>query len=803
MLDLLKDVSVAVRSLGRSPGFVVVALLSLGLGIGAVTTVYTWTDRFLVNPLPGVEASSRLVNVLTRAPGSETWSISYPNFQEWRDRNRVFEGVVVSSTEQVGVRFGEGVDRAWANFTTDNQFELLGVRALHGRTFQAGEEARAAPVVVLGYSYWERRFDADPGVVGRTLVINGHNFEVVGVLPPRFGGAYVGFSLDLYVPITMYPVLFGQNSLTERGNMFLQGVARLKPGVTYAQAEDDMTRIGRELEQLFPDVASTPVLVRIDEQGPPATMKPVLFALLGVTALVLLIACANVANLLLVRAAGRQKELAVRLAVGAGRGRLVRQLLTESAMLAAGGGALGLLMAYWGRNVLVAAVPPTPFPLAIDFEVNPGVVLLALALSSATVLLFGLWPAVRASRPDLVPVLKDLPTGGRSRSGSRSTLVGAQVALAVVSLATAGLFLRAMQQVRAIDPGFRDPDRLLLVGTDFQVAGVPDSASGELLDRVLERIRAVPGVAQASAATFVPLGWGCCSSSTAVVDGYTPARDENMSVVYSRVAADYFETMGIPLVKGRGFTQADRGEGPDVAVVNEAFVQRYWPGQEPLGRQFRQRGRTWTVIGVAKDGHYRQLTDQPFPLVYHLYAKVSASGTTIHVRAAGDAKALIETLRKEVRAVDGDLPFLDPRTMSESMLQSTIGQQLGSRALAAFGLLALFLAAVGLYGVMAYTVSQRTREIGVRVALGAAVGDVTRLVTREGLRITAIGGIIGGVLALGAGRLVRGLLLGVNPADPATFGVIALIMAAVALVASLIPARRAARVNVVDALRAE
>lgn len=794
----------ALRSLARAPGFTAVALLSLGVGIGAVTTIYNWTDRFLLHPLPMVPSVERLVQLETRGPGASTWATSYPTYRDWAERSQVFEAMAALDMEAVGVRFDQGVERAWALVTTDTYFDLLGVRASHGRTFHPGEEAAAAPVAVLGHDYWQRRFAGDPGVVGRTIAINGHGYEVVGVLPPRFGGSLVGLNFDLYLPITTYPILQPGVNLDARGSHSLGVLARLKPGRTRAQAQDDLDRVGRDLEVLYPDHATRAVVGLITDQGPPAVMKPVFLALFGVTGLVLLIACANVANLLLVRGIARRKEIGVRVALGSSRPRLVRQLLAESAILALSGGALGLLLAYAGRGALMALVPPSPFPIGMDFAFNWRVVIAALSLSAGTVALFGLWPALRASRPDLVGVLKDLPTGAADRSPARAVLVGAQVALAVVSLACAGLLLRAIERSRQVDTGFRDPAGLLLVDTELRAAGLGDTAGVAAVELALERIRQVPGVELAAASSFVPLSWTCCNSSIVQVDGYEPRRDENMSIVTAVVTPDYFESLRIGLLEGRTFAAADRETAAGVAIVNQAFVRRFWPGQPAIGRQFRQAGRDLTVVGVVRDGKVRDLTEAPIPVVYRVLGQSVVPALTFHVRAAaGNPKLLTEALRREVRAVHPDLPFVGARTMEENMLQATIGQQIGSRTLAAFGALALLLCAVGLYGVMAYSVSQRTREIGVRVALGAARGDITRLVVGQGLRITLGGLLAGGVMAIGAGRLMQGLLLGMKPGDPVTFGAVLLLLGIVAMAASVIPARRAARLDPVRSLRAD
>jgi predicted permease len=801
---MLLDLRLALRTLIKAPGFTAVAVGSLGLGIGAVTTIYTWTDRFLINPLPLVPDASRLIYLQTRAVGGgDGWALSYPTARDWAEQNQTLKGVTVFTFEQFGVRAGAGAERAFGVATSDNYFEILGVRALHGRTFQQGDEGGRNPVVVLGHDYWDRRFKSDPAIVGQRLTINGHGFEVIGVLPPKFGGSYVGLNLDLYLPITWYPALTGRNALTDRNWRFLEGMARIKDGTSWDQARQDLERVGTLLDREYPAGANHALVRRVQEQGPSAVMKPVFLALLAITALVLLIACANVANLLLARATARQREIGVRLAVGAARWQVIRQLLIESAILASLGGGLGLLAAQWGRNAIILAVPPTPFPVGMDFSVNARVAGLALALAAVTVLVFGLWPAFKASRPDLVVVLRGVPTGDRVRTRAQTGLVAAQMALAVVSLASAGLFLRAIGRSHRLDPGFTDPSSILLIDTRLRIAGATDSTGPAMVDRLLERVRAVPGVRRAAIATFVPLGWSCCSSSTLEIDGYTPRRDENTGVAVSIVSEDYFETMGIPILSGRGLTDADREGAARVVLVNEAFSRRYGSGTSVVGRKVRQLGVEATVVGVVRDGKYRQLTESAFPLIYWPLRQQQRDWFTLHVRARGDPVALVETLRKTFAEINPDLPLLDPRTMRDQMAQSLIGQTIGSRTLAVFGALALLLAAIGIYGVMSYLVGQRTREIGVRVALGAAGADIGRMVLRQGLVVTAIGGAIGLLLATAMGFAVRSLLLGVSPADPVVYGIVVLILGSVAVLALLAPARRAVRVDPIVALKAD
>ena len=805
MSALLMDLRVAVRSFLRTPALVVVAVLSLGLGIGALSTVYLWTDRFIHRPLPLVPDADRLTFIRTAGPGGVDDGVSYLTARDWGERNRAFDGLSVMTLQAVGVRelAGEGAERAWTGMVGGNYFDVLGTRALYGRTFQPDEEGRAAPVAVLGYEYWTRRFRADQSVIGRPIIVNGQQFEVVGVMPPTFGGGYVGLNLDLYALITTFPTTVGEDRLKVRRWYFLDVVGRLKPGVSIADASADMKRVGRELDAIYPDALNTASVKPLDGQGAPSIMKPVFAALMVVTGLVLLIACANVANLLLARATGRQKEIGVRLALGASRLRLVRQLLTESALLAAAGGVLGLWLAYLGRTGLAGLMPPVPYPIAMAYEMNTRVVLFGFVTAVITVALFGLWPALQASRPDLVSVLKDVPTVRRARSAGRWALVAGQMALAVVSLACAGLFLRAIDRSRTIDPGFRDSGSLLLVDTDLTIAGLNDSTGSETIGRLLDRVRSIPGVVNAAAATFVPLGWACCSSQDFEVEGYQPAPKEDMSLVYSRVTDGYFETMGIRPLAGRSLNRQDDRKAANSVVVNEAFVRRFWRGQSPIGRRLRRGPVEYTVVGLVPDGKYRGLTAEPFPLVYLAFAQSYDANPTLHVRATGDPTALMAGLRAQFKTVNLNLPMLDPRTMRQQMQQSTIGQEIGSKTLTVFGLVALLLAAVGIYGVMSYLVNQRRREIGIRVALGAATGRVAALVVRDGLKVTLAGAVIGVVVAIGAGRLLSGMLLGVSPADPVTFAVIGVLLVTVAVAACVVPAWRAARIDPIDALKGE
>ena len=805
----LQDLRYGLRALRQNTGITAIAVLSLGLAIGANTTVFTWMDRFVLQPLPGVAGAAQLVHVNTRAPGGSDWSVSIPSFKDWRAGTTTIDLAARSFTE-LGLREGEQTDRVFASGVSDNFFDVLRVRPFLGRYFQRGEDDAQAPVAVLGYTFWQRRFRGDSTIVGRTLVLNGHGLTVIGVAPPRFGGADVGLNWDMYYPVQLRHVLTGgTDPRTNRGWQFLDVVGRLHDGVTFDQAQADLHAVSVRASEAAGSMADRggAVIARYSDKEAGQIMKPVFAALLGITGVILLIACANVANLLLVRAAGRRREIAVRLAIGATRGRLVRQLLTESLALGLVAGVAGLLVAYWGRDLLAGFVPPVPAPVNIDFRVNAVVLGFALAVSMGTAVLFGLVPALQASSPALVPALKDdIGASPAHRGRLQSALVVTQVALSLVSLVCAGLFARSLQQARHVDVGFTTPEQVLLIDSDLSPGGffAADSLAIPVLDRLLTNVRAVPGVVAASVGDRVPLGFGGGGSSSAEVEGYTPQPDENMSIDEGSVGDDYFRAMGIPIVAGRPIEARDLAPGaPRVIVVNQAFARRFWPGLDPLGRRVNQ-GREWsTVIGIAKDEKIRQINERPLSFVFYPYSQDRPRGFTVHVRSGGDPKALTAALRRAFAATSGDLPFLDVRTMAEHMQASMFAQKLGAFMLAAFGALALVLSSLGIYGVMAYTVSRRTREIGVRVALGAARRDVIGMVVGRAMGIAALGLVIGAAGALAAGQLLQAQLFGVSPRDPLTFVVIALLLAAVAFIASWLPARRAAAVDPLVALRYE
>ncbi len=807
---LFRDLRFGLRALARHPGLTLIAVLSLGLGIGANTTVFSWMETFVLKPLPAVAGVGRLISVHTRAPDGDAWSASWPDFRDWRAQTRSAD-LAVFDMSWFGMREGDGgTERAWGLFVSSNYFDVMGVRPALGRAFLPDDETSAAQVVVLNYAYWQRRFAGDSGVINRTLALNGQTFAIVGIAAPRFGGTIVGLNFDLFVPATTMRALRarGEQTLVERRWQTFDVVGRLRPGVSRQQAALEIDRVAKAAGIAGGVADHRGAIVRaFTDEGAPSWLSPVLRALLGVTGVVLLIACANVANLLLARATARQREIAIRLAVGAGRGRLVRQLLTESAALAAMAGVVGVLVAFWGSDVMLAFIPPGPYPIDVQFGIDARVLVFAVAATGLTALLFGLVPALRASKPQLVPTLKDeIGTGGPGRSRLQHALLVGQVGLSLVSLVCAGLFVRSLQHARAIDVGFTGPERVLLAETDLRLAGLTgDSAQVAMTARLLVRARAVPGVEAAAVAMRVPLGYSGSSSSGTRIEGYTPQPEENMSVRYNVVGGDYFRAMGIDVVRGRATTDDDMTGTEPVAVVNERFVERYWPGQDPIGRRLNWGGETWhTVVGVVRTGRYEDLTEQPTPMIYKPFGyRNGLPGWTLHVRTAGDPNALATPLRREFQEAAADLPFLDVRTLARHIEPAYFTQRMGAWMLTAFGMLALALSAVGIYGTMSYSVSRRTREIGVRVALGAGRRDVVGLVVGRAMGLAGLGLLVGGVAALGVGQLLATLLVGVSPRDPLTFAAIGLVLGGVALVASWIPARRAAKVDPMVALRYE
>jgi predicted permease len=810
MESLVQDLRFGLRSLRKNVGLTVVAVVSLGAGIGAAMTIFTWLNAFVLNPLPAIPAWNRLVVAHTRAPGGDPWTVSWPDFQDWRAGTRTAD-LAAWDMMQLGLRDGSGAtERAWGMLVSGNYFAALGVKASLGRVLRIEDEQRREPVVVLGHGYWQRRFAGDSGVIGRSIALNGSAFTIVGVAAPRFGGTYIGLSLHLYVPMTTMPLLMpdGAQALQDRLRRSFDVVGRLKPGATVAQAAGEIDPLALRAGAAGGLAQPLGAVVRPHSAvDAPGAMRPLLVALLALAGLVLLIACANVANLLLARAMARRREIAVRLAVGASRWRLVRQLLTESLALAALAGTFGVTLSFWGRDAMLALLPAVPYPIGLDFSLDGRVLMFATFVTVATAMAFGLMPALQASKPDLVPTLKDeIGQGAGSRGRLQAALVVAQVALSLVTLVAAGLFVRSLGAVRAIDTGMNGLDRVLLVGTDLRLTGITnDSVNVSVVRGLLERVRALPGVEVASVARFVVLSPGPIAATATRIDGYAPRANEDMNVSYNVVSGDYFRTTGMQLTEGRVISDADVAANAPVVVINQAFLRRFLGGRAAVGARVSVSGNEWlSVVGVVATSKVNDYTEAPLPMVYRAYsARFAAPSFTLHVRAAAEPLALTAAIRRAFAEVSAELPFLDPRSMAEFTTIPYWPQKIGAIMLAAVGTLALLLATIGIYATMAYAVSRRVREIGVRLALGAARADVVRLILGRSMQLTGLGLLIGLAGALAVGQALRSQLLGVSPRDPITFAGVGLLLTAVALVASLVPARRAAAVDPMIALRSE
>ena len=809
MRGLFQTVGYSVRRLLKNPGLTLIIALSIGLGIGANITVFTWMESLVLNPYPLVRDSDRLMAVnVTTGDGKDNLPVSYPTYVDWREQSKSFDGLVAHTGARLNLRKGSDAtgEPVWAEMASGNYFAVVGVPAAFGRTFAPDEERNAAHVAVLGYRLWQRKFGGDVSVVGKQVQLNGTDVTIIGIAPDGFKGVFAGYGFDLWVPVTLQPLLVpGANRLIERNDRWLQTTGRLKDGATREQANEELQTLARRISEANGEVPKTSAAVKLmRERFAGAILYPLFSALLAVTALVLLVACANVANLLLAYASARKKEMGIRLALGASRGRIIRQLLLESLLLSIFGGLIGLLFALWAKGILLGFIPPTSQPASVAFDINGRVIAFACLVTLATAIIFGLLPSLRASKTDLVTVLKSEGQGvSSSRSWLRGALVVAQVALSLVALVCAGLFLRSLQQAQKVELGFSDPDQVLLATTDFNVAGLKREEALVAVDQLLQRVRTLPGVTAASFSSMVPLGFGGHSYSGTKVENYVPAPDEQVSTERVIVSDGYFETMGIQLVKGRGITLQDESSGLRVAVVNETFARRYYPGQEALGKRIDQGQGLTTIVGVAKDGKYRDLNEPPTPVVYSSLKQWYAPVITLHVRTRNNPKLLTETIRREFTAANGQLPFLDPRTMAEHISASTFVQVVGASMLSGFGILALLLAAVGLYGVLSYVVSLRRRELAIRAALGAAPKDVMNLVIKQGMTLVVIGLAIGAAISFGVARLLQSQLLGVEPTDPLTFATVILLLIGVALVATFIPARRAMKVDPLIALRYE
>jgi predicted permease len=807
-----KDLRYSLRTLCKRPGFTFVVVTTLALGIGANATIFTWIKAVLLASLPGIEQPEKLVEIWGATRNNSALSSSYVDYLDYRDQNNVLSGLIAHQVLPLNLGRSEKPERVWGAIVSGNYFDVLGVKALIGRTFLPEEDQTpdTHAVVVIGYGLWERRFAADPNVLGRTITINEHDFTVVGVAPKNFASPFAGIVLDLWTPVMMKDYVARPHfSLTDRGSRWLMVMGRLKPGATVPQAQANIAAIASHLEQEYPQTnEQMGVAVYSVLQSPFSSkqdMRPALAILMAAVAVVLLIACSNVANLLLARAASRRKEIAVRLALGGSRGRLVRQMLTESFVLASLGAALGLAIAFWTARSLAAFLPP--YANRASFDTRPDAIVFAftLGLTVITTLLFGLAPTLHASKQDLVTAMKDnTATVGRgSRKVSlRHALVITQVALSMVALVSAGLFVRSLREAYKADPGF-DPHGVLLASFDPFLSGYDESRGREFYRRLVERVRTVPGIQSATLARRLPLTDGGIAFANVAIDGYAPAKDEDMRLNYETVGPRYFQTMRIPFVHGRDFDERDQEDARGVVIINETMARRYWPGGDALGRRLKLAKDWLEIVGIAKNVKNRSLREAPHQFLYLPLLQDYRSNMILVARTSIEPEKMFQPVRAEVAALDPEIPIFDVKTFEEHVGISLYLQRMAATLLSIFGLLALSLAAIGLYGVMAYSVSLRTRELGIRMSVGAERRDIFKLILGQGLALSIVGLLGGLVVALAVTRLMANLLYGVSANDPVTFSSIALLLMSVALLACYFPARRATSVDPMTALRFE
>ncbi len=816
MEKLWQDLRYSARTLVKSPGFTVVAVLSLALGIGANTTIFSLISTLLLNPLPVRDVSElvALVTVDEKNPGVNR--VSFPNYEDFRDQNQVFSGVAsYSFPNPVSMIVDQEPEQVFAQLVTGNYFDVLGVEPALGRAFFPEEDETPGlnPVLVMNHGLWTRRFGGDPAILGNTLRLNGTAYTVVGIAPERFKGVNAIFGPDFWVPTMMHDQIMQavlRDWFDDRRALFMNVAGRLKPGTSIVQADANVKTIASNLRAEYPkpNKGRSAKLVPLTEATIFGMRNIVVLGgtvLMTVVGLVLLIACSNVANLMLAKAATRRKEIAIRLSMGAARSRLVRQLLTESTLLALMGGTVGLLVAFWGRSLIWSIrFPVAQFKLDLQFDAR--VLLFTLVASLLTGLIFGLAPALQSSRADLVDALnEETRTAGRSkrRLSFRNALVVGQVALSIVSLIAAGLFLRSLASAHEIDPGFESHNLAVLILNPGQ-SGYDQPRVEQYFDQVLDRARDLPGVRLASWSSQLPLFGGF--SRTVFIEGQEEKEEGGgILVVAPIVDVGYFDTFGVSILRGRDFTLADREDSVPVAIINETMAERFWPDQDPLGKRFRFYGNDYyrEVVGIAETVKYVTLAEDPRACAYTPMRQNYSDSMVLYVRSEADPAAALAAVQHEVRDMDPEVPVTFPSTVREVMDQSLLGRKLAAALLGVMGILALALASVGLYGVMAHSVNQRNREIGLRMALGARQPEVLTLILKQSMTLVGIGLGIGLAVTLAVSRSIESLLYGVHPADPLTFASISVIMLAVALVASFFPAHRASRVDPLVALRYE
>jgi len=813
MIDAtVQDLRFGLRMLRRSPGFSILAILCLTLGIGANAAVFSWVEGILFRPYPAVAHQEQLFALTGTARGeSEPTGISWPDLLDLQRSCTLFDSFIVTKIMGTTLSIGDRAEVTTGSIVSANYFDAIGVHPILGRGFEPGEDVgrNAHPVTVISYQLWQRRFKGDSQIIGKTQRLNNVLHTIVGVAPEGFYGTFVGWAMQFWVPASMEETFEGGGyKLGDRGARWIEAYVRLKPDVTSAQAQQEISAVAKRLEADYPDTNRGRGIKLWPLWQTPFnnanTLLPTLEIMLAVVVFVLLIACANVGNLLLVRSFARRHEMTVRLAIGAGRGRLLKQLFTEGLILAAFGAAGGLLVAHWCRHALVLLFPARGgVAMHLPGEIDWRVLALSAGVCLVTTLLLGLVPAMQTGKIDLAGALKAESAGvvgGRGRAWVRSGLVVLQVSLSFVLLVGAGLLMQSLQKIRNSSPGF-STHGVLDTAVNLVSAGYDAQRAQTFQDELLERVKALPGVESAAFGRMTPLSYGSFSSATIAVDGYQPPPEEQPIVQYNEVGPDYFPTMGIPLVSGREFTRTDDEKAALVAVVNETMAVQYWRGRNPIGERVQVKNRWMQVVGVAKDSKYESVREKPKPFFYVPLRQNFSRGADLFIRTPISAETMARALAREVHALDGNLALYEVITLQEQVDRSTSAQMVAVTLVGVLGGLALLLAAIGLYGVMSYAVSQSTRELGLRMALGAGASSLLKLVMSRGLALTAGGVALGAAVALGLTRLLGNLLYKVSPRDPLAFGSAFMVMTIASLAACFLPAWRATRTDPARALR--
>jgi len=808
----LSDLRFGFRMLRRSPGFSILAILCLTLGIGANAAVFSWIEGILFRPYPAVAHQERLFALTGIARGeTDATALSWPDFLDLQRNCKLVESFLVTKITGTTLSVGDRAEVTTGSIVSANYFDAIGVHPILGRGFEVGEDSgrNAHPVTVISYQLWQGRFKGDPQIIGKTQRFDGVLHTIVGVAPQGFYGTFVGWAMQFWVPASMEEIFEGGGyKLEDRGARWIEAYARLKPGVTREQAQQEITAVAKRLEKDYPDTNRGRSIKLWPLWQTPFnnanTLLPTLEIMLAVVIFVLLIACANVGNLLLVRSFARRHEMTVRMAIGAGRGRLVRQLVTEGLILAAFGAAGGLLVAHWCRHALVLLLPARGgVAMHLPGEIDWRVLALSVGVCLIATLLLGVVPAMQTRDLDLSGALKAESAGvvgsGR-RAWLRSGLVVMQVSLSFVLLVGAGLLQQSLRRIRNTSPGFSTHE-VLDTTVNLVQAGYDEPRAQNFQDQFLDRVKALPGVESAALARMTPLSYGSFSSSPIAVDGYQPPPDEQPIVKYNEVGPDYFTTMGIPLVSGREFIRADDEKSVLVAIVNETMAAKYWLGRNPMGERLQVKGRWLQVVGVAKDSKYQSVRETPKPFFYVPLRQNFSRGSGLNIRTRLSPEAMTAALTRELHAIDRNLALFEVITLQEQVDRSTSPQLVAVTLVGVLGGLALLLAAIGLYGVMSYAVSQSTRELGLRMALGATPSHLLRLVMSRGLALTAAGIVGGTAVALASTRLLGYLLYNVSPRDPLSFGSAFLVITLASLAACFLPAWRATRTDPLQALR--